>query len=75
MHALYVYGALPTAGRLIRLVDRDLAFTFEYLPEVIRTRRWDEGVVAEMRYQGFTDVVRTPLSGGVVTVVRGSRDR
>jgi demethylmenaquinone methyltransferase/2-methoxy-6-polyprenyl-1,4-benzoquinol methylase len=73
LHAFYVYGALPTAGRLIRLVDKDLAFTFEYLPEVIRTRRWDEEVVGEMQSQGFTDVVRTPLSGGVVTVVTGSR--
>jgi demethylmenaquinone methyltransferase/2-methoxy-6-polyprenyl-1,4-benzoquinol methylase len=75
LHALYVYGALPSAGRFIRLVDKDLAFTFEYLPEVIRTRGWSEGIVREMLSQGFTDVSKVPLSGGVVTVVAGSRGR
>lgn len=72
-HAFYVYGALPGAGKLIGLIDRDLAFTFEYLPEVIRTRRWDEEIVGEMLSRGFTDVEKEPLSSGVVTAVIGTR--
>ncbi len=66
-HAFYVYGVLRILGALLRLVDAKGALTYEALPSVIQTRRWDETFEAMLKSAGFRDVGRKRLSGGAAT--------
>jgi demethylmenaquinone methyltransferase / 2-methoxy-6-polyprenyl-1,4-benzoquinol methylase len=67
IHALYVYGALKLFGRVLRPLDPDAAFTYEALPEVIRSRIWDEHFDDTLESAGFSRVGSRRLTGGVVT--------
>jgi len=66
-HALYVYGALRLFGRILRPFDPDAAFTYEALPEVIRSRIWDANFGETLKSAGFSPVGSRRLTGGVVT--------
>lgn len=66
-HALYVYGALRVFGKVLRPLDPDAAFTYEALPEVIRSRIWDEGFGGTLEFAGFSLVGSRRLTGGAVT--------
>jgi demethylmenaquinone methyltransferase/2-methoxy-6-polyprenyl-1,4-benzoquinol methylase len=66
-HAFYVYGAMRMLGVLLKPADSGLAFTYEALPGVIQTRRWDGSFGAELEAVGFTEIGSKRLSGGVVT--------
>lgn len=66
-HALYVYGGLRLFGSAIRLVDPELALTYEALPEVIRSRLWDREFDAALLSAGFRDPKSQRLTGGAVT--------
>jgi ubiquinone/menaquinone biosynthesis methyltransferase len=72
-HAFYVYGVLRIVGALLRLVDAKGALTYEALPSVIRTRRWDETFEAMLKSAGFRDVGRKRLSGGAATGFRATK--
>ena len=65
--AFYVYGVLRVLGALLRLVRARGAFTYEALPTVIQTRRWDEEFEGLLGSAGFGDVGRKRLSGGAAT--------
>jgi len=65
--AFYVYGVLRILGAVLRLVRARGAFTYEALPTVIQTRRWDEEFEGLLRSAGFGDVGRKRLSGGAAT--------
>jgi ubiquinone/menaquinone biosynthesis C-methylase UbiE len=66
-HALYVYGALRIFGRALRPLDPDAALTYEALPEVIRSRIWDEHFDETLESAGFSQVGNRRLTAGVVT--------
>jgi demethylmenaquinone methyltransferase / 2-methoxy-6-polyprenyl-1,4-benzoquinol methylase len=66
-HALYVYGALKIFGRVLRPLDPDAALTYEALPEVIRSRIWDEHFDETLKSAGFAQVGSRRLTAGVVT--------
>jgi demethylmenaquinone methyltransferase/2-methoxy-6-polyprenyl-1,4-benzoquinol methylase len=65
--ALYVYGALRAFGAVLRAVDARSAFTYEALPSVIQTRRWDETFREALGSAGFRDLGSRRLSGGAAT--------
>ena len=65
--AFYVYGVLRIIGALLKRVDAGAAFTYEALPSVIQTRRWDESFEGVLMSAGFRDVGRKRLSGGAAT--------
>jgi demethylmenaquinone methyltransferase / 2-methoxy-6-polyprenyl-1,4-benzoquinol methylase len=65
LNALYVHGALPLAGRVLKLAHAEQSYTFSELPKIIRTRRWDEGFPRLLEEQGFSSTSGTLMSGGV----------
>lgn len=72
-HAFYVYGILPIFGIILKPVAPGLAFTYEALPSVIRERPWDDSFGSLLRECGFTRIGSRRLSGGVVTVIWGTK--
>lgn len=66
-HAVYVYGMLKVFGRIVGTFDQDAAFTYQVLPEIIRSRIWDDRFEEVLRTEGFAQVGRKSLTGGVVT--------
>jgi demethylmenaquinone methyltransferase/2-methoxy-6-polyprenyl-1,4-benzoquinol methylase len=65
--AFYVYGVLRVLGALLRTAGAGSAFTYEALPAVIQTRRWDDSFEELLTSAGFRDVGRKRLSGGAAT--------
>jgi demethylmenaquinone methyltransferase / 2-methoxy-6-polyprenyl-1,4-benzoquinol methylase len=75
IHSLYVYGALRVFGRVLRPIDPDAAFTYQALPEIIRSRVWDEHLGETLESSGFTLIGSRRLTGGVVTGYWATRER
>jgi demethylmenaquinone methyltransferase/2-methoxy-6-polyprenyl-1,4-benzoquinol methylase len=67
IHALYIYGGLKILGSLMRVFDPPAALTYEALPEVIRSRIWDEHLSEELDSAGFSKVGSRRLTWGAVT--------
>lgn len=65
--AFYVYGVLRAVGSLLRAFRAKDALTYEALPALIRTRKWDDGFEDTLRSAGFRHVGRKHLSGGAAT--------
>ena len=63
---LYIYGGLRVAGRLLRLIGRGEAITFEALPGIIGGATWDGEIWTAMENSGFETVEAGPLTGGAV---------
>jgi len=66
-HAIYVYGGLKFFGRILRPIDPGAALTYEALPDVIRSRIWDEDFTGILESAGFSKIGSRRLTGGVVT--------
>ena len=73
-HAIYLYGALKMFGKVVNLFDPKTAFTYLVLPDVIRSRVWDEQFEEVLRSSGFSSVRSKRLTGGVVTGYRATRE-
>ncbi len=69
----YIYGVLRVLGALLRLTDANDALTYEALPEIIRTRRWDGTFGSTLGSVGFRDVELKRLSGGAATGFRAAK--
>jgi demethylmenaquinone methyltransferase/2-methoxy-6-polyprenyl-1,4-benzoquinol methylase len=69
----YIYGVLKVFGALLRLVDASDALTYEALPDIIRTRKWDETFESTLKSAGFVDVGQKRLSGGAATGFRATK--
>jgi len=65
--AFYVYGVLRIFAALSRMVGSRGSLTYEALPDVIQTRRWDETFETILRSAGFRDIGRKRLTGGAAT--------
>jgi demethylmenaquinone methyltransferase / 2-methoxy-6-polyprenyl-1,4-benzoquinol methylase len=73
-HAFYVYGVLKILGVVAARTSRELEFTFEELPEIIRHSTWDQTLREVLLERGFGGVGKKVLSGGVVTAFWGTKN-
>ena len=64
LNAIYTYGGLPLFGKVLRARGSSSAYTFEALPKIITSSRWEERFGDELSAIGFSVVERTLLSGG-----------
>ena len=66
-HAFYLHGVMKIAGAMLRRVSPGLHYTFTNLPSIISTRRWEEAIESSLVENGFSQIRKRRLSGGVVT--------
>ncbi len=64
--ALYTYGMLGLAGRLLEHLDSGVSYTFKELPRIIRNSNWSDSLPSSLVRNGLELVERRPLSGGAV---------
>lgn len=72
-HAFYVFGMMRILGWLFSHLDSGIGFTFSNLPEIIRVRRWEDGLLEILRKEGFMGIRIKNLSGGVVTALQATK--
>ena len=70
IYYLYLCRGLPAVGRA---VSTEWDTTFEYLWRSILRFRPVDAVVDALREAGFVDVSAQPLTGGVATLLSGTR--
>ena len=73
LNAIYAYGGLRVAGRLLEMYHAKSAYTFSALPRIITTRRWEAGFGKRLEDSGFVNVQGTLLSGGTAAAFRAVR--
>ena len=64
LNAFYTYGGLPLIANALKMKGSTAAYTFEALPKIIASSRWEESFGEELSKSGFSTVERTLLSGG-----------
>jgi demethylmenaquinone methyltransferase / 2-methoxy-6-polyprenyl-1,4-benzoquinol methylase len=74
IYNVYIYGVLKLFGRLLKLIRSNSALTYEALPEVIRSRTWNDNFVELLDAVGFSSVESVRLTGGVVTGFRATKN-
>ena len=57
---------LKIAGRLLRRVDHGVSYTFEELPRIVRTTRWNGELSDALQRHGIALLEKASLSGGAV---------
>ena len=65
LNAIYAYGGLRIAGRILSLSHADTAYTFSALPGIIEKRPWDASFSQTLASHGFYAIEETLLPGGV----------
>ena len=63
----YIYGVLRIMGAIMSLANSSSAFTYQVLPSIIQTRRWNLDFAEALRSAGFSEVRTKELSGGAAS--------
>jgi demethylmenaquinone methyltransferase / 2-methoxy-6-polyprenyl-1,4-benzoquinol methylase len=74
VYNVYIYGVLKLFGRLLKLIHSNSALTYEALPEVIRSRTWNDNFEELLNAVGFSSVESVRLTGGVITGFRATKN-
>ena len=73
MNAVYAYGGLRIAGKLLMMSHAKNSFTFKALPGVIAERPWEIGFGGLLKRHGFSEVTERLLPGGTAMGFCASR--